>query len=140
MATTSATAIAELSEDQAGVGSAVLQALNKVGGPLGSAVLGSVLASAYVARLDLASLPAAAATAVRQSVFGGDAVAHTLRSSTLTESVHAAFVHGMDTALSVSAGIAFAGVLLALVFVPRVKLPEQNDETPTPEGVTTGAR
>jgi hypothetical protein len=118
----------------------VLQALNKVGGPLGSAVLGSVLASAYVARLDLASLPATAATAVRQSVFGGDAVAHTLRSSTLTESVHAAFVHGMDTALSVSAGIAFAGVLLALVFVPRVKLPEQNDETPTPEEVTTGAR
>jgi hypothetical protein len=46
----------------------------------------------------------------------------------------------MDTALSVSAGIAFAGVLLALVFVPRVKLPEQNDETPTPEEVTTGAR
>jgi hypothetical protein len=90
---------------------AVLQALNKVGGPLGSAVLGSVLASAYVARLDLAALPAAAATAVRQSVFGGDAVAHTLRSSTLTQAVHLAFVHGMDASLSVSAGIAFAGIL-----------------------------
>ena len=140
MATTSATALAELSQDQAGVGSAVLQALNKVGGPLGSAVLGSVLASAYVARLDLSRLPVASATAARQSVFGGDAVAHALRSSTLAESVHGAFVHGMDTALSVSAGIAFAGVLLALVFVPRVKLPERNDETPTPEEVTTGAR
>jgi hypothetical protein len=140
MATTSATAIAELSQDQAGVGSAVLQALNKVGGPLGSAVLGSVLASAYVARLDLARLPAAAATAVRQSVFGGDAVAHALHSSTLTQSVHAAFIHGMDRALTVSAGIAFAGVLLALVFVPRVKLSDDIDETPTPEEVTTGAR
>ena len=140
MATTSATALAELSEDQAGVGSAVLQALNKVGGPLGSAVLGSVLASAYVARLDLSRLPATAATAVRQSVFGGDAVAHALRSSTLTQSVHAAFVHGMDTSLSVSSGIAFAGVLLALVFVPRVRLPERNDETPIAEEVTTDAR
>jgi EmrB/QacA subfamily drug resistance transporter len=139
LSTTSATALAELSQDQAGVGSAVLQALNKVGGPLGSAVLGSVLASAYVARLDLARLPAAAATAVRQSVFGGDTVAHALRSSALEESVHAAFVHGMDTSLSVSAGIAFAGVLLALVFLPRVKLPLQNEETPITEEVTTGA-
>jgi EmrB/QacA subfamily drug resistance transporter len=128
MATTSSTALAELPRDQAGVGSAVLQALNKVGGPLGSAVLGSVLASAYVARLDLSRLPAAAAAAARKSVFGGDAVGHALRSSTLTKSVHLAFVHGMDASLSVSAGIAFAGVLFALVFLPRVKLPDQNDE------------
>jgi MFS transporter, DHA2 family, multidrug resistance protein len=140
LSTTSATALAELSEDQAGVGSAVLQALNKVGGPLGSAVLGSVLASAYVARLDLARLPKAAATAVRQSVFGGDAVAHALRSRSLTESVHAAFLHGMDRALSVSAGIAFVGVLLALVFVPRVKLAGQNDQPPISKEVTTGAQ
>jgi hypothetical protein len=54
--------------------------------------------------------------------------------------VHAAFVHGMDTSLSVSSGIAFAGVLLALVFVPRVRLPERNDETPIAEEVTTDAR
>jgi hypothetical protein len=138
MATTSSTALAELSQDQAGVGSAVLQALNKVGGPLGSAVLGSVLASAYVARLHLAHLPVAAAAAARQSVFGGDAVARELRSSTLTESVHKAFVHGMDSALSVSAGIAFAGVLLALVFVPRVKLAGQNEEKASAEEVTIG--
>jgi DHA2 family multidrug resistance protein-like MFS transporter len=140
LSTTSATALAELSQDQAGVGSAVLQALNKVGGPLGSAVLGSVLATAYVARLDLARLPAAAATAVRQSVFGGDTVARQLRSSSLTHSVHAAFVHGMDRSLTVSAGIAFAGVLLALIFVPRIKLPEHDDETAISKEVTTGAR
>jgi hypothetical protein len=46
----------------------------------------------------------------------------------------------MDAALTVSAGIAFAGVLLALVFVPRVKPPEQDDERPITEEVTTGAR
>jgi hypothetical protein len=73
-------------------------------------------------------------------VFGGDAVAHALRSRSLTESVHAAFVHGMDTSLSVSAGIAFVGVLLALVFVPRVKLPERDEEITTSKGVTAGAR
>jgi hypothetical protein len=100
--------------------------------------LGSVLASAYVARLDLSRLPAKAATAARKSVFGGDAVAHALRSSTLTESVHKAFLHGMDTALSVSAGIAFAGVVLGLVFVPRVKLPDENDEKSITEEATVG--
>jgi hypothetical protein len=72
-------------------------------------------------------------------VFGGDAVARQLRSSTLTHSVHAAFVHGMDRSLTVSAGIAFVGALLALTFVPRVKLPE-HDETANSKEVTTGAR
>jgi DHA2 family multidrug resistance protein-like MFS transporter len=140
MATTSSTALAELSDDQAGVGSAVLQALNKVGGPLGSAVLGSVLASAYAARLNLLQLPAAAAAAARQSVFGGDAVAHQLQSTAVATSVHAAFVHGMDAALSVSAGVAFAGVVLALVFLPRVKLPDQDDSASLQEEVRTGVR
>jgi EmrB/QacA subfamily drug resistance transporter len=131
MATTASTALAELTEDQAGVGSAVLQALNKVGGPLGSAVLGSVLTSAYIARLDLSRLPTAAAASARQSVFGGVAVAHELHSAALEESVRAAFVHGMDAALMVSAGIAFTGLLLALAFLPRVTLPEKGHETPT---------
>ena len=61
MATTTSTALSELSEDRAGVGSAVLQALNKVGGPFGSAVLGSVLSSVYIARLELSVYPAPAA-------------------------------------------------------------------------------
>jgi predicted MFS family arabinose efflux permease len=139
LATTSSTALAELSQDQAGIGSAVLQALNKVGGPLGAAVLGSVIASAYVARLNVSRLPAAAATAVRKSVFGGDAVAHALGSSALLHSVHGAFVHGMDASLSVSAGIAFAGALLTLVFLPRVKLPNQNEDKAVSEEATVDA-
>ena len=57
MATTTSAALSELSEDQAGVGSAALQALNKVGGPLGSAVSGACSA-AYLARLDLSRVPA----------------------------------------------------------------------------------
>lgn len=138
MATTSSTALAELSDNQAGVGSAVLQALNKLGGPLGSAVLGSVLASAYAARLNLVHLPAVAAATARQSVFGGEAVAHQLGSTTLADSVHVAFVHGMDAALSVSAGIAFAGGVLALVFLPRVKLPDNDGSARRPEEVHVG--
>ena len=105
-------ALVELSEEKSGVGSGVLQAVNKTGAPLGIAILGSVLSAGYLARLDLAGLPAAAAAAARQSVFGGVAVAQKLHSPALLTSVQTAFVHGMDLALLVSAGIALAGVVL----------------------------
>ena len=118
MATVASAALAELSEERAGVGSGVMQALKNTGAPLGSAILGSVLISAYVSRLHLAGLPPAAAHTVRQSIFGGIAVAHALRSPALLASVRAAFVHGTDVAFVVSVGFALAGLVLTLVFLP----------------------
>ena len=103
-------------EEHSGVGSAVLQAVNKTGGPLGTAMLGSILSSAYLARPDLAGLPAAPPrAAARESIFGGVAVADRLHSPALLHSARAAFVHGIDQSLLVSAGIAVAGALLALL-------------------------
>jgi hypothetical protein len=93
----------------------VLQAVNKTGGPFGIAILGSVLSAGYLARLDLSGLPPAAAAAVRQSIFGGVAVAQKIHSASLLASVQTAFAHGMDMALLVSAGIALAGVVLTLL-------------------------
>lgn len=119
MATASSAALVELSEERSGVGSAVVQAVNKVGGPFGTATLGSVLTAGYLGRLHLGALPAPAAAAVRRSVFGGIAVARQTGSGALMGSVRAAFVHGMDAALVVSAGIAVAGMVLTLVFLPR---------------------
>ncbi len=72
---------------------------------------------------NLAGLPASAAAAVRQSVFGGVAVASKLHSAALLTSVRTAFVHGMDLALIVSAGIAEAGVVLTVVFLPASNAP-----------------
>jgi DHA2 family multidrug resistance protein-like MFS transporter len=118
MATAASAALGELSAERSGVGSAVMQAFQKVGAPFGAAILGSALSSAYQARLDLAGLQAGAATAVRQSVFGGVAVARRLGLASLLESVRAAFAHGMDVALLVSAGVAVAGLVLALAFLP----------------------
>jgi MFS transporter, DHA2 family, multidrug resistance protein len=117
-ATTASAAIAKLPQERSGVGAAVFQALQKVGGPLGAAVLGSALASAYQAELHLGALPPAAVKAVEDGVFGGLAVAVDLRSAALAESVRTAFVHGMDVALLVSAGITVVGILLALAFLP----------------------
>jgi Na+/melibiose symporter-like transporter len=119
MATAMSAALVQLSEEKSGVGSGVMQAVNKTGGPLGIAILGSVLSAGYLARLDLSGLPAAAAAAIRASVFGGVAIAHSIHSPVLLASVQKAFVYGMDRALVVSAGIALVGGVLTLVFLPQ---------------------
>ena len=119
VATSASAALAELSEDQSGVGSAVLQAVNKTGGPFGAAILGSVLLGAYRSGVDLAGLPAPAVTAVKSGIFGGVAVATKAGSGALLASVRTSFVHGMDISLVVSAGVAVAGLILAAVFLPH---------------------
>jgi DHA2 family multidrug resistance protein-like MFS transporter len=124
MATAMSAALVELSADKSGVGSAVMQAVNKTGGPLGIAILGSVLSAGYLARVHLSGLPSSAVAAVRQSVFGGVAVAQKIKSASLLASVRTAFVHGMDLALLVSGGIAVAGIVLTLIFLPAANAPE----------------
>jgi Na+/melibiose symporter-like transporter len=123
MATAMSAALVELSEEKSGVGAAVMQAVNKTGGPFGIAVLGSVLSAGYLGHLHLSGLSATAAAAARQSVFGGVAVAQKIHSALLLRSVDAAFVHGMDLALMVSAGIAVVGVVLTVAFLPKVNAP-----------------
>jgi MFS transporter, DHA2 family, multidrug resistance protein len=118
LATAASAALVDLPKENAGVGSAVMQAVQKTGAPLASAVLGSVLISGYRAHLDLAGLPAAAANVVRSSVFAGLAVAHKLGSAPLAAEVRSAFTRGIDSMLWVSAGLAVAGVILALAFLP----------------------
>ena len=111
-------ALVDMPKESAGVASGVMQAVQKAGAPLSAAILGSVLASGYQSRLPLAGLPAATASAVRSSVFTGIAVAHKLDSPALLDQVRSAFAHGIDAMLWVSAGLAVAGVLLALLFLP----------------------
>jgi MFS transporter, DHA2 family, multidrug resistance protein len=118
LATAASAALVDLPKEGAGVGSAVMQAVQKTGAPLASAVLGSVLIAGYQSQLHLAGLPPAAAGVVRSSVFAGLAVAHKLGSAPLAEEVRSAFTHGIDSMLWVSAGLAVAGVILALAFLP----------------------
>ncbi len=124
MATAASAALSELSQERSGVGSAVMQALQKTGAPFGAAILGSVLSSAYQAQLNLAGLPPSIATVVKASLFGGLAVAQRLDSALLLASVRTAFVHGMDISLVVAAGIATTGMLLTLAFLPARAAPK----------------
>ncbi len=141
LSTSTSAALVELSEERSGVGSAVLQAVNKVGGPFGTAILGSVLSSIYLSHLALAGIAAPAAAAIRQSVFGGVAVAQQIGSAGLLHSVRAAFVDGMDVALLVSAGIAVVGMLLTLLFLPRANAMQDNQRVePEQEHELAGVR
>jgi hypothetical protein len=119
LASSMSAALSKMSAERAGVGAAALQAINKLGGPLGTAILGSVLSATYLARLAITGLPAAAATAARQSIFGAVAVAHQIHSPALRTSSQHAFVGGMDLALLVSGAIALLGVVLTVAFLPR---------------------
>jgi MFS transporter, DHA2 family, multidrug resistance protein len=118
LATASTAALSALQAERAGVGSAVIQAVNKVGAPFAAAILGSVLNATYRSHLDLAGVPATVASAVRDSVFAGVTAARQLASGSLLHGVRAAFVDGMDVMLWVCVGIAVAGILLALIFLP----------------------
>jgi MFS transporter, DHA2 family, multidrug resistance protein len=111
-------ALSQLAAERSGTGSAVVQVFQKTAGPLGTALMGSVVTAAYQSRLDLFTLPPAAATAVRRSVYGGLAVAERLGSAPLANSVRAAFVHGMDMSLLTSTAIGVAGAILTLLFLP----------------------
>lgn len=131
-ATAASAALKTIPAEKSGVASAMMQAMQKVGFPLGSAIVGSVLVTGYQAQLDLNDLPAAAAAAVKQSVFAGVAVADKLHSAALLDSVRSAFVAGMDAALVVSAATAAIAMVLALIFLPgrpsAVARPESVDQ------------
>ena len=118
LATAASAALVDMPKKSAGVASGVMQAVQKAGAPLSAAVLGSVLASGYQSQLHLAGLPAATASAMRGSVFAGLEAAHKLGSPVLLDQVRSAFTHGIDAMLWVSVGIAVAGAVLALLFLP----------------------
>jgi Na+/melibiose symporter-like transporter len=140
VATSSSAALVELSGERSGVGSAVLQAVNKTGAPLGTAILGSALSGGYLAHLSLSGLPGPAATAVRQSVFGGVAVARQLHSDALLASVRTAFVDGLDRSLLIAGGIALLGALLTVLFLPKANTSTNPEPTAAEkEGQTVGA-
>ena len=111
---------------KAGVGSAMNDTTRELGGALGVAVLGSIVASRYSSRLAplLDSVPAASRGAAAKSVSAAVSVGHSLGGSegvTLATAARHAYVSGMALATIVAACIA----LLASAIVYRL-LPGRN--------------
>jgi predicted MFS family arabinose efflux permease len=113
--------MASLPLGKAGVGSAVNDTTRELGGALGVAVLGSLLASQYAASLSDAVgslLPGPALEAAKSSLGGALGVAQALggpAGDSLAAAARSAFVDAMGTSLSVAGAV----VLLAAFLVSR---------------------
>jgi sugar phosphate permease len=107
---------------KAGVGSAMNDTTRQVGGALGVAVLGSILAWQYGSAIAPAvtQLPAEAAGVASDSIGGALAVASQIgdAASPLVDAAKAAFVEGMRVAVLVAAAVAALGAVVTWLFLP----------------------
>jgi MFS family permease len=116
MAPATESIMGSLPRAKAGVGSAVNDTTRQVGGALGVAILGSLLASTY-----RSSLGTAASEAARASVGGALSAARDLggeQGAALARAAKQAYVDGMSVGVLVAAGVALVGGLVALLFLP----------------------
>ena len=118
MSAATAVALSGLTKERSGTESAVVQALNKTSGPLGTAVMGSVVVAVYHARLDVSGLSESAAAAARSSLFDALAIADEIGAPELADAAGTAFVDGLRVALMVSATIAVVGAIGARILLP----------------------
>jgi EmrB/QacA subfamily drug resistance transporter len=115
--------------EKAGAGAAVNNAVRQVGGALGVAILGSVLAGAYASRLgdDVDALPAAAREQASESIVatlaavertraaGGDAAAS---AAAVVDPAREAFVGAMHLTAIGTAGCAVVAAVIVLLWLP----------------------
>jgi EmrB/QacA subfamily drug resistance transporter len=113
-----------LPREKAGVGSAVNDTTREVGGALGVAILGSLLAASYHSTMDgssaLHGLPAPAASVAHDSLGGAVQVAGQFGAtgqSVVADAAHA-FVSAMSSTVLVAAAVAVVGALVALIWLP----------------------
>ncbi len=140
MAPATESIMGSLPRDKAGVGSAVNDTTRQVGGALGVAIIGSVLAGAYGPGVEsrlgstftaIAGTPdggAQAADSISDSITGAFAVAaraggnptaiDTDAGRQIAEAAREAFAASMGRSLVIGAGFALLGALIALVFLP----------------------
>jgi EmrB/QacA subfamily drug resistance transporter len=117
--------MASLPREKAGVGSAVNDTTREIGGTLGVAVLGSLMASVYGGRiLDALSgtpLPAGLRAAAGDSLAAALEIAGGVGGAAgrgIALAAQDAFVHAFQIGSVVTGAVALAGAVLALLFLP----------------------
>jgi hypothetical protein len=108
---------------KAGMGAAMNDTTRELGGSLGVAVLGSVLASQYAANISSATgaLPATAAATANASLAGALHVAAALpadQTGQLASAARAAWMSGLSTSMIVGAVIIAAAAAIARIGLP----------------------
>ena len=127
-------ALGGIPADEAGSGSGLLMTLRQVGGAIGIALLGSLLAGAYDERLNTEGLPARAAEAAHDSLTGAHLIAERLGLPRLAASADAAYVDGMGAVLAVCGVAALVAALLTAALLPNVRPAGPDDEPPAEAG------
>jgi hypothetical protein len=114
-----------LPREKAGVGSAMNDTTREVGGALGVAIIGSVLASSYRPAMDTAmaglNLSPEVTAAARDSVGGAVDAAATIGGSTgqaLVDAAHHAFLDAFSGSLFLAAAVVAVAAILAFVYLP----------------------
>ena len=110
--------------NKAGVGSAVNDTTRELGGALGIAILGSIVASAYRSNVDVSQLPPEAADAAKESVGAALGVSQTLEPSAaaaVVEHAGAAFTDAVNVAMAVSAVISIIAGAVVLYAGRRIR-------------------
>ncbi len=117
MSPTTGLLMSAVPRNRAGMGSAMNDTTRELGGSLGIAVLGSVMASNYAAHVGgaVAGLPASAAATVKSSLAGALAVAGQTGNGALAATARSAFMSGLTLSMVVGAGIILVAAVLALV-------------------------
>jgi EmrB/QacA subfamily drug resistance transporter len=135
--------MSSLPREKAGVGSAVSNTVRQVGGALGVAVLGSVLAAVYRGGINdtVAGLPAPLREAATESLSGAYGVAGTLgpQGGPLIAGANDAFVDAMHWAAGGSAIVVLLSIGVVLAWLPRRTAPQPASAAPAPgPGTGTG--
>ncbi|GAA1752523.1 MFS transporter [Luedemannella helvata] len=128
--------MSSLPREKAGVGSAVSNTIRQIGGALGVAVLGSLLAAVYRDEISGAvdALPAGARDAAAESITGAYGVAAQAgpAGAQLIEAANSSFVTAMHWAAGGSAIVGLIGIGVVLAWLPRHSAPHA-PRTATPE-------
>ena len=130
MAPTTTAIMSAIPANKSGVGSAMNDTTRQLGGALGVAILGAVMASTYLAGVQnihktLPLLPDKAISAISNSIQGAHQIASDPRTGsdfakTITSIADSAFVDGMTFAMKVGAIIMLISALFVLLVLPTV--------------------
>jgi hypothetical protein len=120
---------------QAGAGSAVQNTVRQVGGALGVAIIGTVLATTYAAGAakTFTDLPEQAQALAQESIVASDAVLDAAldagvppeQVAALREAAYQDFLNATQVTSLISAGFIALAAVLVLVLLPTIRPPEQ---------------
>jgi EmrB/QacA subfamily drug resistance transporter len=126
-----------LPASQYGAGSAINDTVQELGGSLGIAVIGSVVASSFRHSIDSSGLPGQLIAAARPSIADADAVAAHAGplAPHLLQVAHDGFTTAMTTGFTVSGIVAVAAAVLTGIALPRraARQPETEAAAPSAE-------